>query len=174
MQLNPLPSQRFAKIVAADEKNKGFLALGNAVVGSYIIYDNFGKGSETYRVYNLVTGFTFLTIAAQKHFSRSTYTTDNIVLSELNLKGAEKELSAYFLLKSYAEKNKAQRKTTGSMLIASALASAVLANVSPSISQTEKNWISLSAVGFVGMGLYHYFWPTEIEVSADQMMKELN
>ena len=173
LKLKPLPSERFEQLTRNYERNKLLLSLGSAGAGAWLIYNNLGKGYEAYRVYNTISGYTFLVMGGLQYFARSAYQTDRLILNELYLDGNDRELNAYFLIKSYAEKNKIQREYSGFVWLLSGVVGAVLANSSNGLTDTDRIWADATAVGLIGMGLYSLFIPSDVEREEDQIEREL-
>jgi len=173
LQLKPLPSERFERLTRNYENTKLWLSLGSAGAGAWLIYNNLGKGYEAYRVYNTISGYTFLVMGGLQYFARSAYQTDRLILDDLYLDGNDRELNAYFLIRSYAEKNKVQREYSGIVWLLSGIVGAVLANSANGLSDNDKVWANLTAVGLVGMGLYSIFVPSDVERENKQIEKEL-
>ncbi|MFA5113733.1 MAG: hypothetical protein WC529_05520 [Candidatus Margulisiibacteriota bacterium] len=173
LKLKPLPSERFERLTRNYENTKLYLSLGSAGAGAWLIYNNLGKGYEAYRVYNTISGYTFLVMGGLQYFARSAYVTDRLILDDLYLNGSDRELNAYFLIKSYAEKNKTQREYSGAVWLLSGVVGAVLANSSNGLTDNDKIWADATAVGLVAMGLYSLFVPSDVEKEEDQIEKEL-
>jgi hypothetical protein len=173
LKLKPLPSERFERLTRNYENTKLLLSLGSAGAGAWLIYNNLGKGYEAYRVYNTISGYTFLVIGGLQYFARSAYQTDRLILDDLYLNENDRELNSYFLIKSYAAKNQTQREYSGFVWLLSGVVGAVLANGSNGLSDNDKIWADATAVGLVGMGLYSLFVPTDVERAEDQIEREL-
>lgn len=173
LKLKPLPSERFERLTRNYENTKLYLSLGSAGAGAWLIYNNLGKGYEAYRVYNTISGYTFLVMGGLQYFARSAYQTDRLILDDLYLNGNDRELNAYFLIKSYAAKNEVQRQYSGAVWLLSGVVGAILANSSNGLTDNDKIWADATAVGLVAMGLYSLFVPSDVEKEEDQIEKEL-
>jgi hypothetical protein len=173
LKLKPLPSERFERLTRNYENTKLWLSLGSAGAGAWLIYNNLGKGYEAYRVYNTISGYTFLVMGGLQYFARSAYQTDRLILDELYMDGNDRELNAYFLIKSYAAKNQTQREYSGFVWLLSGVVGAVLANSQNGLTDNDRIWADATAVGLVAMGFYSLFVPTDVERAEDQIEKEL-
>lgn len=173
MKLKPLPSERLTKMAEDYENSKIWPALGFGLLGLAVISANTEPPIDSYRLYNLSYGYMFLLLGGQIYFTPGMYETDRKVLAAMSTSGIEKEVNAYYLLKSYAEKNKISRKSAGVILTLYGLGWALLASASTDISQTNKDGVYTGAAIISGMGLLSCFTTTPIEKEVDQMDKEL-
>lgn len=173
LKLKPLPSERFERLTLNYERNKLLLSLGSAGAGAWLIYNNLGKGYEAYRIYNTISGYTFLVMGGLQYFARSAYLTDRLILDELYTDSSDRELNAYFLIKSYAAKNETQRQYSGIVWLLSGVVGAVLANSSNGLTDNDRLWADATALGLIGMGFYSLFVPSDVEIENAKIEQEL-
>lgn len=172
--LDPLPSVRLKHVVETSKKNKLIATTVFGLSGGWIIGTNIGKGIDAYRVNNLLAGSSLLVTAAMDLMVPDTYISDLKLLDEIGSKGMEKETIAYFEIKSKAHSSLVARRTTALIYLLSSLGSAVIAGNSPNFSDSERTFTNLNAAGFLCLAAYQLLWPSEAEISADEIDKELS
>lgn len=173
MRLDPPPSIRVRQVSADAEKNKLVLTAGYGLSGGWIIFNNLNKGYDAYRINNILAGSTLLVTAALNYWTPSSYRSDQQLLDELNLDDKSRETTAYFLIKSNAKSAQIQRRATALMYLLSGLGSAVLAGNSTNLSSDERFWTNLNAAGFLALAAYTIFVPSEDELAARELDRDL-
>jgi hypothetical protein len=173
LSLRPLPSVRYKQIGDNAEKNKWLLTAGYGFIGGWMVINNINKGFDAYRVNNIFAGSTLLVTGALNYMVPNSYLVDQKLLSELDLKSGEKESLAYFEIKSSARSSLVTRRTTALAYFLSGLSSAIIAGSSPNLTDNERFWTNVNAIGFLGLAAYQLFWPSEVEIVADQIDNEL-
>ena len=171
--LDPLPSVRLTRIAENADKTKLLWTAGYGLAGGWMIWNNVSKGYDAYRVNNVLAGSTLFVTAAVDYMVPNSYKIDLELLNDLNVKDEEKESMAYFEIKSKARSSFVTRRSTALMYLLSTLSSVVIAGSSPNLTDNERFFTNLNAVGFLCLAAYELFYPSEVEVEADKMDKEL-
>jgi hypothetical protein len=173
MKLDPLPSVRYKQIGDNAQRDKLILTAGYGLSGGWIIYNNINKGYDAYRVNNILAGSTLMVTALINYLVPSSFKNDQELMQELKLEGEEKEANAYFLIKSNAKDSQITRRAAALMYFLSGLSSAIIAGSSTNLTDNERFWTNVNAVGFLGLAAYQLFWPSEVETVARQLDREL-
>lgn len=173
LHLYPLPSQRYEKIAENAEKDKVFLTGAYGVLGGWMILNNINKGLDAYRVNNLLAGSTLVVTAALNYMVPNSYLLDQKLISDMDLKVLDKEKLAYFEIKSKARSSLVTRRTAALAYFLSGLSSTIIAGSSPNLTDNERLWTNVNAVGFLALSAYQLFRPSEVEEVAKQIDKEL-
>ena len=173
MSLKPLPSERLAQLAQDAENSKIWGSLGMGLLGLGVLSANASEPLDSYRVQNIYWGSAFILIAWQLYSTPSFYETDRKVLAEIGSDGVDKELNAYYLLKTYSEKTKIQRKAGSVTMGFMGLVIGALASSASDASSEYKESLYIGSAIFVLMGIMSYFNPSPIENEVAEMDQEL-
>ncbi len=173
MLLDPLPSTRIKRIADEAENNRllkpGIFGLG----GAWMVINNVGKGADAYRINNILSGSSFLLTSVVDLMETNSLRSDFKIVKELGSQSEEKEILAYFEIRSQARNSFAARRTTAMLYFLSFLSSAAIAGNSPDLSDSERSFANMSAAGFLFLAAQQMFWPTAVELAAGEIDKEL-
>lgn len=173
LTLDPLPSIRYRQISENAEKNKILGTASFGLTGGWILLNNINKGYDAYRVNNILAGSTLIVSAAVDYMVPNSYMADQKLFSELDMQGIEKENLAYFEIKSRARSSMATRRAAALMFFLSGLSSAIISKNAPNLSESDKLWTNVNAFGFFCLAAYELFTPSDVEVAAEQIDREL-
>ena len=173
MSLDPLCSQRILH-QSNDFQNKrlwGDLGLGLTLLG--LVYANSGGINEDAKLGNLTQGFTLLTTAGIVYYMSGDPVVERDTFQKLDLTGTDEEVVAYSILKYNVARSKEGRISSGLILMSTGLGLALVTSLAASASQTYKNGLYLSSVGFFIQGFQSYFYPGQLEKDMDKIDSEV-
>lgn len=173
MRLDPLPSERFRIITESYERTKPLEASVFGVTGAWIALNSIGKGTDAYHLNNLFSGASLLATAGIDLVSPSSYRTDLNILNEPGREEYVKETLAYYAIKSKARSSFWARRTSAVRYLISGFSSALIAGNSQGLSDSERLFANLNAVGFIALAAYQLLIPTEVELADEEIEKEL-
>ena len=172
--LKPLLSERLAQKDQDYENMKIWPALGLGLLGAAVINANLSeKILDDYRLYNMVTGWLFVSIGTSIYFNKNSFKADRDVLESISPPGPEREKYAYHLFKGYAERGKTNRQNAGFLLMTAGLGCALLPSLAKDATSGYKSAISILGLAYAGLGLYNYFMPSQEEKDIENVEKEL-
>lgn len=173
MQLDPLPSTRLNIITEHYERIKPLEATAFGLTGAWIVLNNIDKGTDAYHMSGIFAGSSLLATAWINLVSPNNYRSDLKLLNDLDDQGYAKEALAYYSIRSKARTSLWSRRTSAAIYLVSGLSSALIAGNSAGLSESERFYSNLNAIGFVLLAAYQMFTPSEVELAEEKIEKEL-
>ncbi|MFA5113748.1 MAG: hypothetical protein WC529_05595 [Candidatus Margulisiibacteriota bacterium] len=171
LTLKPLCSQRIASQAADYDANKPWVAGSFGLIGLGLMQANSGGTIDNNKLGGLTIGLMSVLASALLYLSPGEPVIQNDTLNGLGLTGAEKELAAYSILKSNAEKSKDARKDGGLLLAGSGLGFALISALTTGATPAYKDSLNTGALVFAVLGIVSYLNPGAGEREVDEIDK---
>lgn len=176
LKLKPLPSERLAKI-AEDSKNTKLwtsLFLGGLGLAVISANPNLSRSENSYDRdlyrYDQFAGGALIVLGLSSYFMPAPEEVDFKTLNQIGLSSADKELAAYYKIKTYAEQAKNTRAFAGISYLLIGLGSALMSSNFENNSYKSAT-LTMGAI-FTAAGLFLYFVPWPIEEEVQKMDEE--